>query len=480
MNIRPVNPKKAIRASVVFLMESGITSFPLNIDQVVKAFRYRVKVSSYNSFAHRFQCSSQFLLEQCGMDGEVAIVGKREAVEGISFDASPCFILYNSDLALPRGRRRFTIMHEYGHIMLCHNDERNSVFSSSDSRLCFLLEFSEDPLYTVWEEEANIFSRNSLCPAICAKTILSLCGYGDMRGYQENIKPDFHHAPLLHRFRGTPPAEYVLINFFDISISSAIKRLETLEEDLALSYKYMSEEQIHFLEEMTYRLICCDCGNVTLTPSLFCHNCGGQMFGYREDPLDPLPEPSLRESNQFAFCPGCGESDYAPDARFCPTCGHPLLNPCHGKNATPAARNSSPHPDFPHYCRSTEKYCGKCGATTQIAFDPPLLKRSWNRIPVPDMRILARSQVIYHKEILCHDQLLPASCPACGSQHLNRRLCRDCGELILNLCKDGHENSPNNRYCTICGKETRYLTQGWLSPYTDDPAFKALFTQEDQ
>ena len=199
------------------------------------------------------------------------------------------------------------------------------------------------------------------------------------------------------------------------------------------------------------------------------------------EPLPPLREPPLRPDGRFAVCPGCGERDFPPEGTYCPTCGHPLTNPCLGLTLSPAQRGYLPAEQLPHFCRASERFCGQCGAGTSLAFDPPLRRRAWQGIPVPDPERLYASPVVYPRPPH-DDRMRPARCPACGSARTGARLCPDCGELLLNLCPSGHTCAPGDRYCPTCGRATGYLRDGWLQDYPQDPVFLSLTAnpQEDE
>ncbi len=471
MESRSANPLKAIWASAKMLRDAQIASFPLDISKLFAFFKGKIQPICYSTYARKLNCSIADVISTCGNDGDIYFCYEypQNPEDGVYIPEEKILLIYNESSTIPRQRKRHTATHEFGHSQLKHQKE---VGLSN----IMLSNYADHPLYNIWEKEADIFARNSLCPAICAVQVLNQYGYGIGRMPGEPWTLDLDSTSLLHRRKFIPTPEQILSNVFDLSKAAAYMRLSELDNDLAF-FMQLPDDLIHYFSSAAYRLTCIDCGHTTMSPSLFCHNCGGQNFGYVPDAVPPLPEPVLRPTHQFAFCPGCGETDYSSDALYCPSCGHPLLNPCEGLNVSPALRSYCPATELPHYCRATEQFCGKCGASTRIAFDPPLRKRAWAGTPVPTMEALLRRKVTYSR-IPYGADLRPKFCPDCGSTRIGHRLCLDCNAIILNDCKNGHPCSPNDRYCTKCGKKTSFLANKFLKDYLEEPAFLSLFEEE--
>jgi len=479
MQNRVYNPREAILASVRFLQESKIACFPIDLFSLHELVSdlYRIKIESFETFCRRHKCSLNDLINALGEDGDVATFREVAHIEGVHIPVYSHIILVNVSPRLPRGRKRFTLSHELGHVWCGHSYEQlNSHPHIEDNKQYFLSDEKNSSVYNIWEREAHLFSRNILCPAICAKNILLLYGIGHHRNPGEPFIVDNPKAPIHFLQMTELDPVGILMRIFDISEAAAEVRLETLDRDLYYCSRYFTQEQIDYFNKMTYTLVCRRCNNTTLTPSYYCHNCGDQLFGYSKKPIPPLAEPPIRETNQFAFCPGCGEREYSSEAEYCPTCGHPLLNPCSGSQPGMRAHRLFPASELPHYCRCTENYCGKCGSSTRIAFDPPLKYRAWGGIPVPPIELLAHTKVVYPKQPTTED-LLPLVCPACGAKRLSRRMCLECGFDIINRCKKGHRCSPNDRYCPTCGMKTRFLIEGYLKDYVEDPVFLSIFKE---
>lgn len=117
------------------LIECGITSLPVDLGLVAE--RYHIKIISYS------QCplTRFFSLEVISGDGFAAEIGGQ-------------YFVFINDQMKNRPRRRFTVAHELGHILLGQDMHLIKARNSE-------LDDNKDP----FETQANIFARDLLAPA---------------------------------------------------------------------------------------------------------------------------------------------------------------------------------------------------------------------------------------------------------------------------------------------------------------------------
>ncbi len=106
------------------LLDCGINTFPVDLTKILKA--YNIKLCKYNDYDDEAINSKD---------------GFTENVEGV-------YIIHYNYYINSKKRKRFTIAHELGHIMLGHIKVRNILCRGGD----------------INEEEANFFARCLLAP----------------------------------------------------------------------------------------------------------------------------------------------------------------------------------------------------------------------------------------------------------------------------------------------------------------------------
>lgn len=136
-----INPnfEKAQNAAYEELKISGGSCFPIEPEQIIAGYDY-VELCSYSQFAQINHLSIQDVCEYLASD------------DGATWQHGAYTIFYN-DRVPSINRRRFTIAHELGHVVLNHT--ANFAFSGSKPN---------DPLYRAYEQEANYFAKRLLAP----------------------------------------------------------------------------------------------------------------------------------------------------------------------------------------------------------------------------------------------------------------------------------------------------------------------------
>ncbi len=149
----------------IVLIDNGISSLPVDLKGLIR--KLNIRIGSY--YKNKALIELLDLEQYCNNDGFSVVV------EG------QWYILYNSEIR-PKGRLRFTIAHELGHVLLGHNlRNQGSVFGRIQITPKNIDEM--DPQQII-EFEANIFASRLLAPAcvlhelhiLDAKRIADLCG----------------------------------------------------------------------------------------------------------------------------------------------------------------------------------------------------------------------------------------------------------------------------------------------------------------
>ena len=231
MDAKQQNAVQVLRAAARFLTERGIASFPLTLEALLQKDIPGVRLVSYEAFCARHPGMTVEALQRwAGPDGNLAVEHRVEWVEGFAFPTPRYLILYREDR--PAARRLFTVLHEFGHIACGHGQESGH---APDGGMRLLGEDGgwDRETYQRWEEEANLFARNALCPAVAAAEALKRSGY-DLRG--KPTGPAWEHPDC-------PPAEELLAEAFGLSRPAARVRLETLEEDWRIALSALTPEE---------------------------------------------------------------------------------------------------------------------------------------------------------------------------------------------------------------------------------------------
>lgn len=239
-------------------------------------------------------------------------------------------IVYNDKR--PKNRIRFTLAHEFAHIILEHlSDERTEIDRGG----------LPDFVYYMYEGSANTFAGNFLAPPIIIDEKLS----------------------------GKPFDPKSVANIFNISEKSARdyrredyifwKSLATMTEELSILGRY---------KRRLYSKRCKKCGFInSIKAAYFCPICGSLTtllrigddikMGRVYDSIE------LKTTGEVKECPICKNEEFVKGGAYCMICGKPAINQCTFALAdnVPCEYNQCSH-DEP--LPGNARYCPYCGNKT--------------------------------------------------------------------------------------------------------------------
>lgn len=174
------------------LIELGITSFPVSIEDIIDELDYKFKIMAYSQAKVVLNTDDPFHLHQTHSEAR-----------SIKFrNQSTAMIIYDDTLNVPKSRIRWTILHEIGHIILGHLDDfENTALNRGGIG---------DAEYGVLEVEAHHFASEFLMPTPILKAMDNIS--------VENI-----------------------ISVFDVSDEAARKKYDFLNNDFSSDMPHLSE-----------------------------------------------------------------------------------------------------------------------------------------------------------------------------------------------------------------------------------------------
>ena len=138
-----------------FFQLNNIITFPVDVNQLVK--NCGVKLFKYSTLADLFNCT---------VDNIVDIIGSEDGETFYLPDSELYLVTYN-DMCLSLERRRWTLAHELGHIVLQHFQ----LFPFSPSVIGNGLVQLTESESRIFEREADFFASELLCsPALMPNT----------------------------------------------------------------------------------------------------------------------------------------------------------------------------------------------------------------------------------------------------------------------------------------------------------------------
>lgn len=288
-----------------FLEEYNISSYPIDVEKIITDNKWGL--TPYSLLMEQFNCDRDTVI-RClrSMDGYTQL------------DKDNYSIAYNDDPALG-DRKRFTLMHEIGHIYLNH-----------------LVDFDITLLYRgtlsqyenkVLENEANAFARNVLAPVSLVQQLADKA--------PENISAKFgitYHAASTRRdlFR----KDYEIIDSIGLS-----QRMSNIFRKF---YNKTTCNKCNARFSLRYRNFCPICGSKNTL------KWGNGIMDYKEyeTTVEGFVETCIR----------CGNKKIM--GNFCQICGAPVRNYCTSyldNEATQQCRHSAPLP-------GNARYCPDCGS----------------------------------------------------------------------------------------------------------------------
>jgi len=309
--IREASYYRSVRAALNVLRETDADSFPINLKRVLR-FR-NVKLKTYEEIVSTGKYSLQDCFTFFGEDGAA-----------IFYPAAGRYVIAYNSHSRSSHRKRFTIAHELGHIVLGHHSEYGAPVLKRY--------FIEKPLYDVLEDEANCFARNLLSPPMAANSLLRLHGYTFSQFDKRKDRNVWIRVPGAAVVNDPPRGlsdSFFIQNAFFITNAAAETRCHFLKSDLM--YTPMAEaESLLSRFRFTSRWRCRACGAPKIDGASYCYNCGEEgRFGYFSKNPEPERPVFLRYmGGQFISCPFCGNGRIPAGSYFCTVCGQPVSNPC--------------------------------------------------------------------------------------------------------------------------------------------------------
>lgn len=301
-----------------FLEEYDIHSFPFNVEKIIHDSKWGLV--TYSELMKQFSCDR---------DTVIRCLGSEDGYTQLD-DVNYC-IAYNDEEQLG-DRKRFTLMHEIGHIYLGH-----------------LIDFEATRLYRgsltkqenrVLENEANAFARNVLVPTTL------LCQLKNKNA--SNISKQF-----------------------GITYKAAETRLTFFYEDERINKRNGTLPRLRTIFYNFYhRKKCSTCGYFIITKNInFCPICGNKTLQWGDGKMKYPTKIRLDENSKAIRCPVCDNEEISPNGNYCHICGTRLINECTNyddENGGGCGRLAA----------ENARYCIYCGAPTTFLRDKIL--KPWN------------------------------------------------------------------------------------------------------
>lgn len=205
-------------------------------------------------------------------------------------------VFYNdldSNYKIP-ARRRWTLAHELGHILLNH-------LSISNKTKIFRNNLTDEE-YDWMEKEANRFASLLLANPIIL--------------YKLQVKNSVD-----------------IMKICSLSIEAAAYRFNDYLK--WLKNKYINNLDVKIINQFynfIYKKYCLICGHALISENIkFCPICGSKKLIRGEGMMKYKEGVKLDENNHALICPRCDNEDIQEDALYCPICGGSLIQECANK-----------------------------------------------------------------------------------------------------------------------------------------------------
>lgn len=297
-----------------FLEEFNIISYPIDVEKII--YQQKWGLTPYSLLMKEFNC-----------DREKVIRCLRSKDGYTQFDGINYSIAYNDDPMLG-DRKRFTLMHEIGHIYLNHLKDFDITLLYRGS-----LSNAENK---VLENEANAFARNVLAPVSMYLTLKNKSINNISSTFGISLSAAETRKNFIHK---------------DIEL---IKNLELAQKFMLVYYRFMNKQK------------CSVCNTQFFFKHKYCPICGSKNTLERGDGNNmkyPLLE--THKNNKLKECPICGNEETYIEGEHCQICGTNLINRCTNTNYE--------HSD---YLPTNARYCPICGYQSSFLHNGIL--KAWN------------------------------------------------------------------------------------------------------
>lgn len=297
-----------------FFLEEKITTFPVDPFQIINSNKWGL--ITYSELAKEKGVWIEDIIDAFQSEDGYTI-----------YDGSNYTIAYN-DTIYSKGRIRFTLMHEIGHIYLKH-----------------LLDFEETVLtrstltenkYKTLENEANSFARNLLAPVMVVKDL-------DLK------------------------TNYDLVDFFGLSQSAAKVRLKSLLQDyLNLSGAFIRFQKDYFrsfIYSVLHSKFCFICDHHFIAEEAeYCSICGSSYLINKKGMGKVIYNGHFLDDNSRAtICPNCDNEHLNYEGDYCIICGTGIVNKCASTYRTYETGFHNLEPSCETLLDGDARFCMKCG-----------------------------------------------------------------------------------------------------------------------
>ncbi len=259
-----------------FLEKFNIISYPIDIEKIIRKEEWGITPYS-------------LIMEELNYDRDTVIRCLRSEDGYTQLDDDNYSIAYNDDPKLG-ARKRFTLMHEVGHIYLNH-------LKDFDMTLLYRGSLSKEE-NKVLENEANVFARNVLVPV----------------SIYLNLKDK---SP-------TNVAQY-----FGISLSAAQTRINFINTDYnSLLNLNLSQKSILIFKKFINKRKCFICNVQLFEKNVYCSICGNKNTLKWGDGKLNYKEYFTNNDGFLEECIHCKNESIK--GNFCHICGSPTKNFCSG------------------------------------------------------------------------------------------------------------------------------------------------------
>ena len=218
-------------------------------------------------------------------------------------------ILYN-DKIKSRGRIRWTMTHEIGHIILKHHNYKRTIISRGDL---------DKNGYDVLEKEADFFASLILAPPI-----------------------------VLHNLNVKSPKK--IQNICHLSKEASVNRFNYYmrwKNFIQIPEEQIIKENFH---SFIYQQKCNNCGHSFISENAtYCPICG-EMIEWGNGKMKYREFVELAENGRALICPLCENEDISEEDVYCKICGATLYQECTHKCDVNLDSNA--------------RYCTQCGGRT--------------------------------------------------------------------------------------------------------------------